>query len=104
VTEVEAEGYRLAGNAPDDGIASQISIILATGGMSPEMVKYMTGKLTEAALSARKKITEATRFEIRVLTPPKPSTLLKPKPKKTAKKKAPKASAKSPKTKPQKGV
>ena len=100
LTAVEAQGYNMAGNAPDDGIESQILLVLSVGGMDEPTRKFMAEKLTAAAKSARQKIIEATRFEIVVLTPPKPSTLLKPKPKKTAKKKAAKP---SPKSSPKKG-
>lgn len=77
LTETENRGHELAGNAPDEGIETQIELVLsAKGGMDRETIVFLAGKLAKGAHAARAKIREATRYEIRVVTPPKPSTLL----------------------------
>lgn len=89
LSEEEALGHRLAGTAPDEFIAGQIEIVLGAGGMESATAKFMAEKLAKAGLRAREKIRVATRYEIRVAAPPKPSTLLskkKPKPKAKSKK------------------
>jgi hypothetical protein len=84
LTETQARGFNLAGTAPDDhdAIAGQIELLLTVGGMDQPTAEFMAAKLAKGAREARAIIREATRYEIKVVTPPKPSTLLK-KPKKT---------------------
>lgn len=67
LTQTEARGLELAGTATGENIAVQIELILAVGGMSGKNAKFMADKLAAGALSARKKIREATRYEIRVV-------------------------------------
>ncbi len=82
LSEIENQGYIMAGTAPEENIEFNIRLILTMGGMDTATAKSMGQKLTAGAIEARAKIAAATRFEIVVVTPPKPSTLLK-KPKKT---------------------
>ncbi len=74
LTPEEAQGYRLAGNAPDSEIPGVLFIVLTTASMNEESALYLSTRLATAALSARNKIKEATRFEIRVVGESPPSS------------------------------
>ncbi len=65
LTPEEHRGFKLAGDAPDDGIRDQIEIILSVGGMDAQTVEYFSARLSEAALRARDKVRAATAYEIR---------------------------------------
>lgn len=67
LTALEAQGYRLAGNAPDENVHMQIEIVLIAGGMDEPSALFMAQKLAEAGIEARQKIERARRFEVRVL-------------------------------------
>jgi hypothetical protein len=64
LTPEESQGLRLSGEAPDDEIAGQIIIVLMAGGMEQATAEYLAGRLAQAAIRARNKIEEATRYEI----------------------------------------
>jgi hypothetical protein len=65
----EAQGYQVAGNAMDSDVPGVIFLVLCAGGMDEASANYLSSRLASAALVARRKIRDATRFEIVVVAP-----------------------------------
>jgi hypothetical protein len=68
LTEKEAVALEQAGDATTpSAIRDNIFLPLIVSGMSREKASLVAGELTDAAMSARAKIAEATRYEIKVV-------------------------------------